>query len=904
VIFLFGEKNRKNFMGVLVVIGQRRSKQKKKLFSNIDMYGSPAPRGAHVTRHVAERLQVIDAKLAVPRKRVADAEEKEAQARAKVEAAEQVTDGAKNELLNKMKLVASDLAADNWTYQGAWLAAHLHWQFSTREDLKREATPESACRFALSPLKTVEFREHTSSSATITGFAQIPAHQELLEAVLPEDRDAFDRVSLKISFPRYSVDSASDLDGMLDFEREVIYTTFSQLLDNLWCPHVVAPLVDWHCRAHRLHVSDDATDRTEVLFESVLRKMEREHASSPSPINVNKQGGAHTLVMERGTDVFSSLLRSMNPSWTPGVQRIPGATMSPPTTRLSDDEFYGLFFQCYYALSCFARLGIRHNDLHMRNILYRKLAAPEDLYYEVHMGGAGTPPRLFHLRTRYILKFFDMDHGSVYAPHVQRNTALDMYFCERAGECSGLYSVGDVAGFTLGALYMLATGASPDKGRHWHDPVMRTRIANLTDAVFYSPAFTRFGWNRRSREDSHHWRYEATQLSQQADLDDTTTRQAYERMLDNTSKTAEECMSALFTHGLLRFEPAGARPPSSYPVPKPFHLPPQVVIHLRRPRLTSLAPDEISRYRKKGAVKYLPALEPDGLALDRERMSNIIEFTHNMHWNRAFSRWRQELVEDRVPSSRWEWPDAAYTLWLAFQPDRVKPSVRECLFRSCLTLTCPMFYGMSREFRRFFRAEVGGAKFSEDDMIAAESCIWEKFAGRLPVKIPFLYNLGLVSTEDEEDAEEDVAEKNVAEEDVAEKNVAEEDADGVKNTGEDADVDDADDFPDTLVAPTLVGPAPARVGRAPAQIIRVGHPAPAQIIRVGHPAPALVRAPAQIIRVGRPAPALVRAPAPAPAQVVRVVPTPMYVPGMNDANEPVEQIRRSNRIQNIRLSYR
>jgi hypothetical protein len=81
-------------------------------------------------------------------------------------------------------------------------------------------------------------------------------------------------------------------------------------------------------------------------------------------------------------------------------------------------------FQVFYTLACFGRLGIKHNDLHLKNILY--VAQPEEvsLWYAIPQKNS-VELTYVHISTKYVIKVFDMDMGADADPCILHNTSLD-----------------------------------------------------------------------------------------------------------------------------------------------------------------------------------------------------------------------------------------------------------------------------------------------------------------------------------------------------------------------------------------------------------------------------------------------------------------------------------------------
>ena len=73
-----------------------------------------------------------------------------------------------------------------------------------------------------------------------------------------------------------------------------------------------------------------------------------------------------------------------------------------------------VFFQLLYTVLCFSNIGLRHNDLHSKNIFIEDIGEPVKLYFNVN----GT---YIELTTRYIPKIYDFDRGAIIHCKVPRN---------------------------------------------------------------------------------------------------------------------------------------------------------------------------------------------------------------------------------------------------------------------------------------------------------------------------------------------------------------------------------------------------------------------------------------------------------------------------------------------------
>jgi hypothetical protein len=72
----------------------------------------------------------------------------------------------------------------------------------------------------------------------------------------------------------------------------------------------------------------------------------------------------------------------------------------------NDEEFPPVLFQAIYSLAVMEMFGIVHNDLHLGNIFVHELDQPMILTFEIN-------EKIIHIKTRYILKFYDWDRAYI-----------------------------------------------------------------------------------------------------------------------------------------------------------------------------------------------------------------------------------------------------------------------------------------------------------------------------------------------------------------------------------------------------------------------------------------------------------------------------------------------------------
>ncbi len=94
-----------------------------------------------------------------------------------------------------------------------------------------------------------------------------------------------------------------------------------------------------------------------------------------------------------------------------------------------------LMFQLLWTLEVFYRYKFKHNDLHFGNIFVEELDLPIILSFCVDDNV--NQKKYVKLKCKYIIKIFDFDKSTIVShSKVERNIALDIYFCKNYGECN------------------------------------------------------------------------------------------------------------------------------------------------------------------------------------------------------------------------------------------------------------------------------------------------------------------------------------------------------------------------------------------------------------------------------------------------------------------------------------
>lgn len=97
---------------------------------------------------------------------------------------------------------------------------------------------------------------------------------------------------------------------------------------------------------------------------------------------------------------------------------------------LTVDDRFNILFQIEYTLKCFEKVGLTHNDLHMKNIFIDELEEPQERIYYI------SEDEWVKIKVRYDTKIYDFDRGAIYHPSVDRNFTLDAIYCKPYDQCN------------------------------------------------------------------------------------------------------------------------------------------------------------------------------------------------------------------------------------------------------------------------------------------------------------------------------------------------------------------------------------------------------------------------------------------------------------------------------------
>ena len=545
----------------------------------------------------------------------------------------------------------------------------------------------------------IHFKESASDTVVIFGHVRDPPVVEIEGADLKE----LQNVTLKVSFP-----SIQSYANNLVVERQIIGHVFRELLSNQHSPNVIAFYRDLFAPTRLSMGGPENTQVVPILNRYCAKtgKSERKTLQAVYDQEVNKLLHPPRCQVERQqrsiqTDAQCHILMMEYVS-TGSLGELFDVIWQSPLPQLSESDFVGLFVQVYHVLACFARKGMRHNDLHLDNLLVKVLQRHEELryWYPVVVDGVeqeeAQQQQLRVVQTRFLVKIYDMDRGTIY-DQVNRNMLDDTTFCLLGGECNLPSNKFDVAGFNMCALRALyrAVNNLPQFNPHLVNVVNRM-IQLLRDQLIVTN-----NWNQ----------FRATQYPQLW-LREVEYPRINSMALVNV-KTPIECLNMLAAAFPV---PGTSTATNSSTIPE-FRLPAQEKLHLGHPRQEYLGP---TYYRDIVAAlppsKWQTNLTGPATELFQKYLNHIAahsKTSSNNMWAKMVRIWSQELALDAanyIPPTASEqyvpvasWTEAAASLWVSYtMKNRGKTYTNPAALLAFLNLSCPMYYGMEDAVRREF----------------------------------------------------------------------------------------------------------------------------------------------------------------------------------------------------------
>ena len=84
-----------------------------------------------------------------------------------------------------------------------------------------------------------------------------------------------------------------------------------------------------------------------------------------------------------------------------------------------------IIFQVLFTIACFESVGLKHNDLHLGNIIVKELDKAVYLCYKID-------DEIISFKTKKIVKIIDYDRSCIYSSKVERNRYLDLLYKEES----------------------------------------------------------------------------------------------------------------------------------------------------------------------------------------------------------------------------------------------------------------------------------------------------------------------------------------------------------------------------------------------------------------------------------------------------------------------------------------
>lgn len=562
------------------------------------------------------------------------------------------------------------------TYEGRYLDA-FHALVLEAQDMKQ---PANSCDLStyLKDVKVFTAKKSVSETTIITAdLPHLPAEvHRKLSHLHSNDADSFSKVSLKVRYPL-----KDPLDNSLNVENQIIRESFVELINKHHTPNVIGYLQTISCEK-KLSLGADQQTYDNYVKTTIDHKKVK---------NLNQ---AEAFIMER---IESGSMYKV---------------LTAESKTIEFEEVLNILLQMYYTLACLARKGIRHNDLHMENILVRKLEKPEEIVYtfntikkqgSVYIETPETQTITIH--TRYLVKMYDMDRGSVYRKFVERNVlADDDFYCIENGACNIPNDKFDVAGFNMSFANVMTE-------LRWNKNSERVSLFQFLISAIGQSNYDQF----HALPFSQIWmRHPGKQIS--------------------LVQTPIVCLNLLvqeFSANLKRYKP--------HPNSIPYKLPPHLLLHVTQP-----TEDMLNHYQNISEEVLTKFKSHSDYVFSWKMKTAIAQLIGRESIGRFIELWLKELQFDQTLLSDkrdMSWETAAASLYLAFSQHTGKYPVSDEFILACLTLTCPMYYGIPEKMRQLIINDWMDSSTGYKGVYACELLIWKKFANKLPVNILALYNI-------------------------------------------------------------------------------------------------------------------------------------------------------------------
>lgn len=271
-------------------------------------------------------------------------------------------------------------------YSVQWFGSRRLWRDKIIDLLDRV---RNGCNISFAEnIKVFTSKQSASQSIIISGTIEPTAIDKM--------RSPNNNVIFKITFS-----PNNPLDNSLQVEIAIYKNIITRLVNNKNTPHVTSYLGFNQCR------DSFKLPSTEIKpYNTQLKEIGNQIDEFKDKLyNLDE---ANLLITERSS----------------GIELKKWITK---TTLLHD--LLSVIFQVLYTLNCFARIGLQHNDLHYGNIFIEDMGQSITLFYK------RGPHQYIELTTRYIVKIYDWDRGSILHPAVPSNLELTGIYCKNFSTC-------------------------------------------------------------------------------------------------------------------------------------------------------------------------------------------------------------------------------------------------------------------------------------------------------------------------------------------------------------------------------------------------------------------------------------------------------------------------------------
>lgn len=586
------------------------------------------------------------------------------------------------------------------TYNGNYFKAVLQWQSESKQLFKIN----KPCDIGLI-VQDLKVLPKNSASDSIVMIGDIPAPNNIIldnNNLEDNDKKSFGSVAIKVTYP-----SESLYQNQLVVEQEIVSNAFSELFERNFTPNITAFISKGICPDDKMFNFNNNNVKNDYFYrKNLIEKIK------------TKSKNSSYLVIEKGDMSLFDLL-------SPTQQAV-----------FTYQDLFAIIFQVYFALACFARMGIRHNDLHLGNILIKLLSKPEDFLFEIPFPGGET--KIFKFSSKYIVKIYDMDRGSAFYPHIERNLFLDVTACPLWGECNFISPKFDVGGFNMSLanhLSQLTTLSTSRQNQNVYKFWFNFIVKNILGEQIYSkyqPMIYGENDQRNKNEYSQHFLYYARD-------DDTTIKQTL---------TPLQCIHTLLSN--IEYTKSGLTIAtetmiSSYGLGAAFHLPNnEYGPHFGHPTRNMLTRTHFARLNTNRFMSQ-----------KNNSVGNFVPFATLFKYLQSSSKipldlWMNELNIMYIRSQPYFWLLHAEELYQRFvrkNNNQSPPGNIEMFETACLLLTCPMYYGLEDTVKIQLRYDLEERirfhfpQKTYNTILECENMIFNKFDQTLPLQIPLLYNL-------------------------------------------------------------------------------------------------------------------------------------------------------------------